>query len=241
MKQAILILMSLLLTTNAEDCSYSTLCSDHTMCKYQGYGTNCGTPIYSGVTSDNDKQAVVDAHNDLRSQVAQGTEVKGNPGPQPSAANMREISWDDELATVAQRWADQCSFGHDSCRSVSRFYVGQNVYQTSTTGTGPNGQQDWKAAVQAWYNEVKDFDRNNIKPFQFTSSTGHYTQVVWANTYKVGCGFTAYQGSNGWYNKYYVCNYGPGGNVIGTSMYEEGDPCTQCPEGNSQCNNGLCE
>jgi len=75
---------------------------------------------------------------------------------------------------------------------------------------------------------------------RFTSSTGHYTQVVWANTYKVGCGFTAYEGSDGWYNKYYVCNYGPGGNIIGGSMYEEGDPCTKCPGENSQCNNGLC-
>lgn len=57
----------------------------------QGYGTNCAKPIYSGVTSDDDKQAVVDAHNDLRRHVAQGNEDKGDPGPQPSAANMREI------------------------------------------------------------------------------------------------------------------------------------------------------
>ena len=35
MKQAILILMYLVLTTNADTCSYSTLCSDHTMCQYE--------------------------------------------------------------------------------------------------------------------------------------------------------------------------------------------------------------
>ncbi len=29
------------------------------------------------------------------------------------AANMRELRWNDELAKVAQRWADQCSFPHD--------------------------------------------------------------------------------------------------------------------------------
>jgi len=57
----------------------------------QGYGTNCAKPMSSGVTSVEDKQAVVDAHNDLRRQVAQGDEERGNPGPQPSAANMREI------------------------------------------------------------------------------------------------------------------------------------------------------
>lgn len=30
--------------------------------------------------------------------------------------------WDDELATVAQRWADQCQFVHDcnDCRKVGK-------------------------------------------------------------------------------------------------------------------------
>jgi hypothetical protein len=47
--------------------------------------------MYSGVTSDADKQTIVNAHNNLRRQVAQGREAKGKPGPQPSAANMRQI------------------------------------------------------------------------------------------------------------------------------------------------------
>jgi hypothetical protein len=56
----------------------------------QGYGTNCANPIYSGVTNE-DKKTIVNTHNDLRSQVAQGKEKRGSPGPQPPAANMREI------------------------------------------------------------------------------------------------------------------------------------------------------
>jgi hypothetical protein len=47
--------------------------------------------LYSGVTRSTDKQTIVDLHNNLRRQVAQGTESRGNPGPQPSAANMRKI------------------------------------------------------------------------------------------------------------------------------------------------------
>jgi len=27
---------------------------------------------------------------------------------------MRELSWDEDLAVVAQRWADQCKFEHDT-------------------------------------------------------------------------------------------------------------------------------
>jgi hypothetical protein len=57
----------------------------------QGHGTNCGKPIYSGVRSSVDKQAIVDAHNDLRRQVATGREARGNSVPQPAAANMRQI------------------------------------------------------------------------------------------------------------------------------------------------------
>ena len=49
---------------------------------------------------------------------------------------------------------------------IDRFYVGQNVYETSSKGVPPNGQKDWNAAVQSWYNEVKDFNKNNVSPYQ---------------------------------------------------------------------------
>lgn len=48
--------------------------------------------------------------------MALGKEKRGLPGPQPSAANMNALIWDDNLAEVAQRWADQCTFQHDLCR-----------------------------------------------------------------------------------------------------------------------------
>ena len=57
----------------------------------QGYGENCVILISSGVISDDDKQAAVDEHNKVRRQLALGNEERGNPGPQPSAANMREF------------------------------------------------------------------------------------------------------------------------------------------------------
>jgi hypothetical protein len=57
----------------------------------QGYGRNCGRPIYSGVSSNADKRTIVDTHNNLRRQVAQGRESRGRPGAQPSAANMRKM------------------------------------------------------------------------------------------------------------------------------------------------------
>ncbi len=47
-------------------------------------------------------------------QVATGKEPK-----LPKAANMRELKWDNDLALVAQRWADQCDFNHDALDAKS--------------------------------------------------------------------------------------------------------------------------
>ena len=60
-------------------------------CLTQGYGRNCGKPIYSGVNSNADKQTIVNEHNNLRRQVALGREKRGSAGAQPSAANMRKM------------------------------------------------------------------------------------------------------------------------------------------------------
>ena len=43
-------------------------------------------------------------------------------------------------------------------------------------------------------------------------------QLVWANTYMVGCGYTYYNDDKRGYSKLYVCNYGPGGNLVGGSL-----------------------
>ena len=33
--------------------------------------------------------------------------------------------------------------------------------------------------------------------------------------------------------RYYVCNYGEGGNVISRPVYRVGRPCSQCPDATS--------
>jgi hypothetical protein len=53
---------------------------------------------------------------------------------------------------------------------AGRFAVGQNVFQIM--GVSANGQQDWKAAIEAWYNEVKDFNRNDINRYRSVQQQG---------------------------------------------------------------------
>ena len=50
-------------------------------------------------------------------------------------------------------------------------------------------------------------------------NTGHYTQVAWADTYAVGCGMVSYKIVDKFaYQRIYFCNYGPGGNYVGSAM-----------------------
>ncbi|KAJ8322395.1 hypothetical protein KUTeg_000055 [Tegillarca granosa] len=88
----------------------------------------------------------------------------------------------------------------------------------------------WDQPINAWHSEVSDFTfggSNNL------GQVGHYTQVVWAKSTKIGCGY-AKCGSV----YYYVCNYSPPGNLDINNPYTNGSSCSQC---SSNCNNNLCD
>jgi len=68
---------------------------------------------------------------------------------------------------------------------------------------------------------------------------GHYTQVVWAETTDVGCGYIAKLDGQ-FIKSYMACNYGPGGNMRGQSIYEQGEPGSKCPTGTTKTAEGLC-
>ncbi|CAL4073813.1 unnamed protein product [Meganyctiphanes norvegica] len=177
-----------------------------------------------------DMELIVNTHDTLRIRVSQGDETRGAPGPQPSAANMRGMEWDEELARKAQNHADQCVRAHDNRadRRVSRFDVGQNLQWSWSSNY--NSEVEWDKAIKWWYDEVDNFNPNDINPYRFRSGLGHYTQMMWADTHKIGCGFTSYK-EGGSYYKLYTCNYGPGGNINGAAMYKLGSDCSSCPSG----------
>ena len=91
---------------------------------------------------------------------------------------------------------------------------------------------------------------------RFDYGTGHYTQVVWAETDRLGCGMVYYEVGNqtksqttsffqtddGWFRRLVICNYAVAGNLQGGSMYLQGTACSECPAGTT-CDgeyNALC-
>ena len=101
---------------------------------------------------------------------------------------------------MAQKWADYLVVtGKFEHRKFGKF--GENIWKIGTEsfqGTRP---------VDDWYNEVQFYDYNNG---QFSMKTGHFTQLVWVASQKLGLGVARGNG-----NSIVVANYDPPGNVPG--------------------------
>uniref|UniRef100_A0A0N5B785 SCP domain-containing protein n=1 Tax=Strongyloides papillosus TaxID=174720 RepID=A0A0N5B785_STREA len=105
---------------------------------------------------------------------------------------------DIERKTYAEHLANKVGhMVHDPTNQQSK--QGENLSQTS-----PNLAH---ISAKIWYDEVKDYNFNNQG---FGHSTGHFTQLVWKGSSKVGCGVAA--SSIGVFT---VCKYSPPGNVMG--------------------------
>lgn len=118
-----------------------------------------------------------------------------------------DLVWDDAVAKYAQQWADNlkskgCDMQH---RSPNKY--GENLAWASGMALDP------QKVVKMWYDEVNDYNyaKNTCKPGKMC---GHYTQVVWKNSTKVGCGMAKCGSTEIW-----VCNYNPPGNYVGQKPY----------------------
>lgn len=160
------------------------------------------------------QKAILDVHNAYR-------ETSVRPAPAPALPLM---TWDAELARVSQEYADRCIWGHNSERTAQYRgdgYVGENLSATSgqTSAIDPEGLS---RLVKLWTSEDVDYnyDSNTCAAGKVC---GHYTQVVWRETTRVGCGWArcaSLQNIPDWSAPLIlVCNYAPGGNYVGQRPY----------------------
>ncbi|KAF6339387.1 GLIPR1 like 1 [Rhinolophus ferrumequinum] len=183
------------------------------------------SPKLPSITDQSFIDQCVKAHNEMRGKV------------HPHAANMKHMTWDEGLAKAAKAWANKCKFAHNTCLGKSYEchpifeYVGENIWLGGLSIFTP------KFAVVAWYNETEYYDYSSLS---CTAVCGHYTQVVWANSYKVGCAITMCSHLGEAETAIFVCNYGPAGNYAKTLPYAKGVSCTMCGKEDT-CKNKLCD
>ncbi|KAG5886661.1 hypothetical protein JTB14_009479 [Gonioctena quinquepunctata] len=169
------------------------------------------------------RRLVLEEHNKIRNNVAQGQETRGGNG---EAANMMVLSYDLALEYTAACKANQCGGGFDDCRRTKNYTAGQNMDTSYTTVISESDdEKQIQRSIQNWYGGVVLTSEDVIKAFSIDIYI-EYTQLVWAETTRIGCAR-----SNDAYTYYLVCNYGNAGNIPGSPVYEKGEACSKCPPG----------
>lgn len=150
----------------------------------------------------------VAAHNAARS---------GTLDPPPSPP-LPPVTWDRTLADSAYGYLSQCPGGnvdlvpHNANRTSDYEAlggtdpVGENIY----AGTGSVSPTD---AVNTWMSEASkyDYDTNDL------SAAGHYTQVVWRASTRIGCAIVVCP--NYRFSNTILCDYAPAGNRANQKPY----------------------
>lgn len=160
-------------------------------------GANAGGTSAVGDTEGAAVSGITAAHNAARAAVV--------PAASPA---IPPLVWSASVAATAQAWADGCDFKH----SGGKF--GENIYATAGKDATP------QEVINSWAGEAKDYDyaANTCK-----STCGHYTQVVWRKSARLGCGVTKcsknspFPGFAEW--QFWVCNYDPPGNFNNEKPY----------------------
>ncbi|KAL6540815.1 Cuticle-degrading protease [Orobanche minor] len=123
------------------------------------------------------------------------------------AVGLNRLVWSDTLARYAGSYAGQrredCALEH------SNGPYGENIFW----GSGDEWTPDQAAA--AWVDEGQwyDYGSNSCAEEQ---QCGHYTQIVWRNTSKIGCARVVCDDDKG---VFMTCNYDPPGNYYGERPY----------------------
>ncbi|NNM76144.1 SCP-like extracellular [Sphingomonas sp. ID1715] len=124
------------------------------------------------------------------------------------------LTWDKRLAADAAIWADALartgSFEHSPADPSDPDVQGENLWAGTPGAWAP------EEMVGYWIAEKRDY-RPGVFPSVSRSGdlekVGHYTQLIWRSTRKVGCALARSTKED-----ILVCRYAEGGNVLGEAV-----------------------
>ncbi|XP_068750095.1 ectin-like isoform X2 [Montipora capricornis] len=124
------------------------------------------------------------------------------------------LVWDAGLAEDAQEWADHLAYDVGGMVHAQNTGQGENLYWSQGSHVATCAD-----AVKAWDAEEVDYDYNHpphtFKDFLSAKKPyGHFTQVVWKGTTKVGVAITT-KGEAPYIETFIVARYSPQGNMLG--------------------------
>ncbi|MDB5678938.1 CAP domain-containing protein [Sphingomonas bacterium] len=131
-----------------------------------------------------------------------------------SLVGVPPLIWDDGLADHARAYAAILArtgrFQHAK-QPMGPGREGENLFM------GSAGAYSYIEMIALWIGEKRYFT-NGAFPAISTSGrwqdVGHYTQIVWRGTTRVGCALAIGGGQD-----YLVCRYAPPGNVVGLKAF----------------------
>lgn len=155
-----------------------------------------GAPVVSDFP---DAQVYVDAHNAVRGAVEEPSSYQGTWQPLPP------VSWSNEVAATAQEWANHL---RDAMDCGLEHADGSGYGENLAAGSNVDAQR----AVDMWASEKESYSYS--AEYVFENDTGHYTQIVWRASTKIGCASASCGRSS-----VVVCRYDPPGNFIGNEIF----------------------
>jgi hypothetical protein len=128
-----------------------------------------------------------------------------------TAIGLPALQWDPVLARDAAAWGEELAasgeFEHEEIDPEADDPEGENLW------AGTRGAYTPEEMVGLWVEEKKNFRSGPIPSVSRTGDfedVGHYTQLVWRDTDRVGCAL-----ASGAEEEVLVCRYRTAGNVEG--------------------------
>jgi uncharacterized protein YkwD len=130
-----------------------------------------------------------------------------------ASLDIAPLHWNAELAADAQKWANHLAATGAFKHAPERIDEpqGENLW------AGTRNAFVVESRVGAWIREKSHF-KQGVFPHNSTTGdvedVGHYTQLIWRDTHKVGCAQ-----ATGTREDFLVCRYSSAGNYIGERVY----------------------